>query len=114
MNFIHVVQVKHSKATIFAGIEYKLNYPIPVWGGTFVKENQQNAPIIYIFSIYCTYMFRSLLTDIKVLVVTEYSNSTMCAFVQDTIIYKHVIQIQTIVLFVKKLKYFVEMFKSAL
>jgi ABC-type enterochelin transport system permease subunit len=49
---------------------------------TIVKENQQNAQIIYILSIYCTYMFRSLPTIIRVLDVTEYSNSTMCALVQ--------------------------------
>jgi hypothetical protein len=52
----------------------------------------------------CTYMCRSLLTIIRVLVVTEYSNSTICAFVQDTIIYKLVVQIQTIVLYVKNQK----------
>jgi hypothetical protein len=34
----------------------------------------------YIFSVYCTYMFRSLLTIIRVLVVTECSNSTICAY----------------------------------
>jgi hypothetical protein len=41
-----------------------------------------------------------LLTVIRVL-VTEYSNSTICAFVQDRIIYKCVIQIQTIVFYVR-------------
>ena len=46
-------------------------------------------------------MFRSLLTIIRMLVVTDYSNSTICAFVQDIIIYKWVIQIQTIVLYVR-------------
>ena len=49
-------------------------------------------------------MCRSLLTIIRVLIVTEYSNSTICAFVQDTIIYKMVIQMQTIVLYVKNQK----------
>ena len=42
----------------------------------------------YILSIYCTFMFPSLLSIIRVLIVTEYSNSTICAFVPDTIIYK--------------------------
>jgi hypothetical protein len=46
-------------------------------------------------------MFWSLLTIISVLIVTEYSNSTMCAFVQDTIIYSCVIEIQTIVFYVR-------------
>ena len=63
-------------------------------------------------------MFRSLLTIIRLLVVTEYSNSTICAFVQDTIIYNSVIQIQTIVLYVRnwklKVKNIVEIFKNAL
>ena len=51
-----------------------------------IVKNQQNAQIVYILSIYCTYMFRSLLTIISMLIVTEYSNSTICAFEQDTII----------------------------
>ena len=31
-----------------------------------INENQQNAQMIYIFSIYCTYMFWPLLTIIRV------------------------------------------------
>jgi hypothetical protein len=33
----------------------------PVYYCVIVKENQQNAQIMCIFSIYCTYIFRSLL-----------------------------------------------------
>jgi hypothetical protein len=44
-----------------------------------VKESQQNVQIIYFFSIYCTYMFRSLLTNITVFTVTDYRNyNNMC------------------------------------
>jgi hypothetical protein len=68
---------------------YNVHYSITV------KENQQNAQIIYIFSIYCTYISWSLL------IVTEYSNSTISAFVLDTIIYNCVIQIQTIMLYIR-------------
>jgi hypothetical protein len=66
-----------------------------------LKKNQQNAQMIYIFSIYYTYIFRSLLTIIRFLVVTEYSNSKICSFVQDIIIYKCGIQIQIILLYVR-------------
>ena len=52
----------------------------------------------YFFSVCCTYGFQSLLTIIKVLIVTEYINSTICAFVQDIFIYKIVIQVQIIIL----------------
>jgi hypothetical protein len=45
-------------------------------------------------------MFWALLT-IRVLIVTKYSNSTICAFVQDITIYNFVIQIQTIVFYVR-------------
>jgi hypothetical protein len=42
-------------------------------------------------------MFQSLLTIIRVLIVTEYSNSTICAFVQDIFIYKIVIHVKIII-----------------
>ena len=49
-----------------------------------VEENQENAQVLYIFSIYCTCMFRSLLTFIMVLVVTEFSaTSNNCLSLQE-------------------------------
>ena len=59
-------------------------------------------------------MFRPLLTTIRVLIVTDYSNSTICAFVQDVIIYSCLIQIQNTVLYVRnqKLKSFAEKSKK--
>ena len=44
------------------------------------NEHQQNAQMIYIFSVRSTYMFQSCLTIIRVR-CTEYSNTTICAFV---------------------------------
>jgi hypothetical protein len=57
--------------------------------------------MLRIFSIYYTYMFRLLLTIIRVLVVTEYNNSTICAFVKNRITYSCVIQILSSVLYVR-------------
>jgi hypothetical protein len=51
-------------------------------------ENQQNAQLIYIFSICSTYMFRSCLTIIRVR-CHRVSNTAICAFVQDVIVYKY-------------------------
>jgi hypothetical protein len=50
-----------------------------------VKENQENAQVLYIFSIYYTCMFRSVLTFIMVLVVTEFSATrNNCLSLQST------------------------------
>ena len=54
------------------------------------NENQQNAQIIYIFSICSTYMFRSCLTIIRVRCY-RVSSTMMCAFVQDVIVYKYIL-----------------------
>ena len=82
-----------------------LNLELIICGDTninyLVKETPTKCTNNIYFLNYCTYMFRSPLTIIRLLVVTEYSNSTICAFVQDIIIYNCVMQIQTIVLFLK-------------
>jgi hypothetical protein len=56
---------------------------------------------MYNFPIYYTYMFVSLLIILTVVIVTDCSNSTICAFVQDTIIYNCFIHIQTVELYVR-------------
>ena len=60
------------------------------------NENQKIVQIIYIFSICCTYMFRSCLTIIRVRCYTV-SNTMMCAFVQAVIVYKYIIHNTNIV-----------------
>ena len=65
----------------------------------FTNENQQNAQIIYIFSICSTYMFRSCLTIIRVRYY-RVSNTTMCAFFQVVIVYKYILHNPNIVWYV--------------
>jgi hypothetical protein len=63
------------------------------------NENQQNAQIIYIFSICSTYMFRSCLTIIKMRYYRA-SNVTTCAFVKGVIVYKYIVHNSNIVWYV--------------
>jgi hypothetical protein len=52
-----------------------------------VKGKVQHNTQTNIYSLFhCLYMFRSQLTIIRVLVVTEYINSTICSYVQAVII----------------------------
>jgi hypothetical protein len=62
-------------------------------------ENQQNAQMIYIFSICSTYMFRSCLTIIRVRCY-RVSNTMICAFVQGVIVYKYILHNPNIVWYV--------------
>jgi hypothetical protein len=54
------------------------------------NESQQNAQMIYIFSIRSTYMFRSCLTIIRVRCY-RVSNTVMCAFVPGVIVHKYIL-----------------------
>ena len=58
---------------------------------------------IHILLPHCTYMSWFQLTIFRVLVVTEYINSTICAYVQDVMIHKCVNHIQHI-MFTLKIK----------
>jgi hypothetical protein len=63
------------------------------------NENQQNAQMLYIFSICSTYMFRSCLTIIRVRCY-RVSNTIICAFIQGVIVYKYIIHNPNIVWYV--------------
>ena len=67
--------------------------------GTIANENQQNAQMIYIFSICSTYMFRSCLTMFRVRCYRE-SNTMMCACVQGVVVYKYILYNPNIVWYV--------------
>jgi hypothetical protein len=54
------------------------------------NENQQNAQMVYIFSICRTYMFRSCLTIIRVR-CDRVSNTMTSAFVQAVTVYKYIL-----------------------
>ena len=60
------------------------------WFFMITNENQQNAQMIFIFSICSTYMFRSCLTIFRVRCY-RVSNTKMCAFVQGLIVYKYIL-----------------------
>ena len=78
-------------------IVYKL---ISIYGVLIItNQNQQNAQMIYIFSICSTYMFRSCLTIIRVRCYGV-SNTMICAFVQDIIVYKYILHNPNIVWYV--------------
>jgi hypothetical protein len=54
------------------------------------NEKEQNAQMIYFFSICSTDMFRSCLTIIRVRCY-RVSNTVICAFVQGVIVYKYIL-----------------------
>ena len=66
---------------------------------TIAHENQQNAQIIYIFSVCSTFMFRSCLTIISVRCYRIH-NTMVCAFVQRVIVYKYILHNPNIVWYV--------------
>jgi hypothetical protein len=64
------------------------------WGlkdvSTIAIENQQNARMVYIFSICSTYVFWSCLTIIRVYCY-RVSNTMICAFFQGVVVYKYIL-----------------------
>jgi hypothetical protein len=68
------------------------------------NENQQNAQMIYIFSICSTYMFWSCSTIIRVHCY-RVSNTMMCAFIQGVIVYKYILNNQNIMQYADNFKH---------
>jgi hypothetical protein len=60
------------------------------------NENQQNAQMIYIFSVCSTYMFWSCLTIIRVHCYMV-SNTVMCAFIHGVNVFRYILHNSTIV-----------------